>query len=155
MTVEPKVIDWPRIDYSNERGATWTYVSSRICTEGNVPSSFSNRTDHLLTAHCECVLAGEGVISQSCTCIYTSSVARVVNKQIYQARKINRKILLCSNPRPPAAMTKYILVSGGVISGIGKGVIGTVHLQDVRRVVFASTPTMSPPQPPLPACFSR
>ena len=29
-------------------------------------------------------------------------------------------------PRPPP-MTKYILVSGGVVSGIGKGVIGAQH----------------------------
>lgn len=28
-----------------------------------------------------------------------------------------------------ATMTKYILVSGGVVSGIGKGVIGTISNQ--------------------------
>jgi len=41
-------------------------------------------------------------------------------------------------------MTKYILVSGGVVSGIGKGVIGMVHLQSLQDAIFASTPTMPP-----------
>lgn len=37
-------------------------------------------------------------------------------------------------------MTKYILVSGGVVSGIGKGVIGIVHLRNLQHVAFAYVP---------------
>lgn len=35
-----------------------------------------------------------------------------------------------------SAMTKYILVSGGVVSGIGKGVIGTCLKLYLRRSEF-------------------
>lgn len=52
-------------------------------------------------------------------------------------------------------MKKYILVSGGVVSGIGKGVIGTVRSQVLPHVVSASTPTMSPLQLLLLACCSK
>jgi hypothetical protein len=54
-------------------------------------------------------------------------------------------------------MTKYILVSGGVVSGIGKGVIGTRHIRvSVPLFSFKSSSRMdSFYQPRRPACCSR
>jgi len=58
--------------------------------------------------------------------MHVVAVRKFVNAYIHSDCLSPSLLLLpAGQERRQAAMTKYILVSGGVVSGIGKGVIGT------------------------------
>lgn len=63
-------------------------------------------------------------LHRSHVAVFESSNFFVGSRTFNIPGRTHRPLLILSPSFLPQAMTKYILVAGGVVSGIGKGVIG-------------------------------